>query len=239
MANYVISDLHGNYEAYQEMLEKIKFSSKDLLYVLGDVFDRGPHSIRILLDLMERPNVVCLAGNHEYMALKCMSFLTKEITKESLQELYEKPQLLEEVLNWQQNGGDATLAELKEYTPRQRKEILDFVAEWDVYEEVEAGGKEYLLVHAGLGNFEPERPIWDYGIEELVWERPDYEVPYFADRYVITGHTPTQVILQNPKPGYIFRKNHHIAIDCGCGFGGRLGCICLDTGEEFYVESKF
>lgn len=27
----------------------------------------------------------------------------------------------------------------------------------------------------------------------------------------------------------------HISIDCGCAYGGRLGCICLDTMEEFYV----
>ncbi len=24
-------------------------------------------------------------------------------------------------------------------------------------------------------------------------------------------------------------------IDCGCGFGGRLGCLCLETMEETYV----
>lgn len=33
----------------------------------------------------------------------------------------------------------------------------------------------------------------------------------------------------------IYRGNNHVAIDCGCGFGGKLGCICLETMEEFYV----
>lgn len=33
----------------------------------------------------------------------------------------------------------------------------------------------------------------------------------------------------------IFVKNRHIVIDCGCEFGGKLGCICLDTMEQFYV----
>ena len=43
----------------------------------------------------------------------------------------------------------------------------------------------------------------------------------------------------NPKPGYIYKKNHHIAIDCGSFIpGGRLAAICLDTGEEFYSEAK-
>ncbi len=55
--------------------------------------------------------------------------------------------------------------------------------------------------------------------------------------YVVTGHTPTQEIAGNPRPGYIYRANHNIAIDCGACFpGGRLAAICLDTGEEFYSD---
>lgn len=39
----------------------------------------------------------------------------------------------------------------------------------------------------------------------------------------------------NPNPGFIYRYNNHIAIDCGAYYpGGRLAAICLDTGEEFY-----
>lgn len=59
----------------------------------------------------------------------------------------------------------------------------------------------------------------------------------FSDKYVITGHTPTQAIRNNPNPGYIYRRNNHIAIDCGATYpGGRLAAICLDTGEEYYSE---
>ena len=29
--------------------------------------------------------------------------------------------------------------------------------------------------------------------------------------------------------------NNHIAIDCGCAYGGKLGCVCLETFESFYV----
>lgn len=58
-----------------------------------------------------------------------------------------------------------------------------------------------------------------------------------SDKYVITGHTPTQAIRNNPNPGYIYRRNNHIAIDCGATYpGGRLAAICLDTGEEYYSE---
>ena len=40
MSTYVISDIHGNYEAYMRLLEKIRFSESDTLYVLGDILDR-------------------------------------------------------------------------------------------------------------------------------------------------------------------------------------------------------
>ncbi len=99
--------------------------------------------------------------------------------------------------------------------------------------------KNYLLVHAGLGNYSPEKDIADYSLHELIWMRADYDVQYFSDIYVVTGHTPTQNIKENPRPGYIYRKNNHIAIDCGATFpGGRLAAVCLDTGEEYYSSQN-
>ena len=65
---YVISDIHGQYEKYIAMLEKISFSDDDTLYVLGDVVDRGEGSMRILYDMSMRPNVIPIMGNHEHMA---------------------------------------------------------------------------------------------------------------------------------------------------------------------------
>ena len=42
---YVISDLHGRYDLYLEMLERIQFSPEDTLYILGDVADRNKGGI--------------------------------------------------------------------------------------------------------------------------------------------------------------------------------------------------
>ena len=44
-ATYVISDIHGNYNAYMDMLKKIQFDDDDILYILGDILDRGPNPI--------------------------------------------------------------------------------------------------------------------------------------------------------------------------------------------------
>lgn len=103
-------------------------------------------------------------------------------------------------------------------------------------EEISVSGQKYLLVHGGLGDFYPGKPIEDYIIEELIWARAEYDIQYFDDTYVVTGHTPTQGIPGNPRPGFIFRQNNHIAIDCGAvRRSGRLAAIRLDDGKEFYT----
>ena len=100
MSTYVMSDLHGNYEAYINMLKKIDLKDSDMLYILGDVLDRGPHPIKIILDLMRRPNVEVIAGNHCVMACECFSFLLQEITEEFVanmdEEMMETSQLAAE-----------------------------------------------------------------------------------------------------------------------------------------------
>lgn len=79
MANYCISDIHGHYDYYKKMLEKIGFSDDDMLYIIGDVVDRGPHPVKLLLDLMKRPIVCCIAGN---LMLKKMKYVYNVVKKQ-------------------------------------------------------------------------------------------------------------------------------------------------------------
>ncbi|MCR5510703.1 MAG: serine/threonine protein phosphatase [Lachnospiraceae bacterium] len=236
MATYVISDIHGQYDLFVKMLEKIALKDEDTLYVLGDVLDRGPHPIRTLRKLMEMPNAICIVGNHELMALECLKFLMQEVTEETLAGL--DREMLEGYLIWiDHNGGRTTLDEFRTLDAQSRQDVIDFIGEFDIYEEICVAGRDYLLVHAGLGNFYPGKDIEDYSLADLVWSRAEYDIEYYPDKYVVTGHTPTQGIPGNPKPGYIYRQNNHIAIDCGSYIlGGRLAAICLDTGEEYYVS---
>lgn len=237
MSTYVISDIHGQYDMFMELLGKIKLKETDTLYVLGDVLDRGPHPIQTLRKLMEMPNAVCMVGNHELMALECLIFLMKEITNMSIDELDEK--MLDNLVTWQYNGSKTTIDEFGKLDLQTKQDVIDFIEDLLLYEELTVNGKDYLLVHAGLGNFSPEKDIEDYSLHDLIWVRADYDVHYFDDTYVISGHTPTQTIEDNPRPGYIYRKNNHIAIDCGAHYpGGRLAAICLDTGEEFYSSTN-
>lgn len=228
---YVLSDIHGMYDQYQEMLKKINFSHQDVLYVLGDIIDRGKDSIRILQDMIERDNVYALVGNHELMAIKCLDWLCQEITDETLETLNEE-QLIN-YANWVINGGEATIQSLRQLSIEDRQQIIDYIMNLSVYEEIKVNGIDYLLVHAGIDHFDAGKSMNEYDIDDLVWARPQFDKPYFEDKYVIVGHTPTLAISHKPE---IYHHNRFIAIDCGaCYPGGRLACLCLDTMEEFYV----
>lgn len=234
MATYVVGDIHGEYGTFMDLLEQIQLKETDTLYVLGDILDRGPHPIKVLLKLMEMPNVICLVGNHELMALECLEFLMKEITDVSIDEI--DSETLNNLVNWQYNGSKTTIDEFRSLSREMQQEVLYFIKEFSIYEEISVNGKDYLLVHGGLGNYWPGKDIDEYSLKELVWDRAEYDIPYFEDVYVVTGHTPTQEIIGNPRPGYIYQKNNHIAMDCGCNRpDGRLAVLCLDTGEEFYA----
>ena len=64
-----MSDLHGRFDKYTLMLNKINFTEEDELFLLGDVCDRGPESAQIFLDMMNRNNnVYPIMGNHEKTA---------------------------------------------------------------------------------------------------------------------------------------------------------------------------
>lgn len=237
MKTYCISDIHGRYDLLVALLEKIQLKNEDTLYILGDILDRGANPIKIITKLMEMPNAVCIVGNHEMMALECLKFLMQEVTDTNLEQLDEK--MLDKLMTWQYNGADTTIDEFRKLNREMQQLVLEFLEEFLPYEEVTVKGNKYLLVHGGLGGFYQGKEMHDYSIRELVWDRIDYDKEYYPDTNIITGHTPTQEIAGNPNPGYIYRKNNHIAIDCGaCMPEGRLAAICLDTGAEFYVSDK-
>ena len=131
MATYVMSDIHGDYDSYIKMLEKIKFSSEDTMYIIGDILDRGEHPIKVLLDVMSRPNMVFIIGNHELMFCECMKFLMQEITDESIESLDEDT--ADALMNWMYNGAEPTIKEFRGLSWDKRKEVKDFILESDVY----------------------------------------------------------------------------------------------------------
>lgn len=66
MAAYVIWDIHGEYEKFNHLLKRIKLKETDILYILGDGLDRGLYPIKMLLQLMEMSDVICIFGKNDY-----------------------------------------------------------------------------------------------------------------------------------------------------------------------------
>lgn len=229
---YAMSDLHGEYQKYLAMLEKIKFSQEDTLYLLGDLVDRGPEPVKILQDIMQRPNVYPLLGNHEVMAIYILKQLLVEVTEETISQV--DTYLMENIFIWQRNGGGVTLEQFQALPLRERRQLLEFMEGFGWYETVDVGERAFLLVHAGLGNYRPGKKLEEYSLEELTMVRPDYQTRYFPDDsiYVLSGHTPTKLLSGKWE---IYRRHNNIVLDCGAAIGGRLACLCLDTMEEFYL----
>lgn len=64
---FVCGDIHGEYDQLMQKLDDIGFDkTKDMLYALGDLVDRGPESMKVLRLLYE-PWFDSIKGNHELM----------------------------------------------------------------------------------------------------------------------------------------------------------------------------
>lgn len=228
---YVVSDIHGNYIKYKKAWDTLALGEDDLLYVLGDVLDRGADSMEILAHMMKQDNIIPLAGNHEYMALQVLPFFLKN---KSVEEVKASESLDFSLAwdDWMLNGGQITFHNFLYLSLEERREILEYLGEFSAYEELEIGGKSYVLAHAGISDFQEDLPLDQYHPREFLFGRADYSKMYFKDRILLTGHTPTAYI--HDKGNVIFQGNGHIAIDCGCAFGGNLAVLCLDTMEEWY-----
>ena len=235
---YAVSDIHGCYDKYRKLLKKINFGPDDTLYVLGDVIDRGPDGFKILLDMAARPNVIGLLGNHELLAAAVLPSLLRTMRRGEEQPLSQTER--EQMQEWIQNGGRASILQFLQFSGEEMETVCEYLPELSAYEEVTVQGRQFVLVHAGLEHFSPARPLEEYHLEEFLFCRPDLDTAYFPDKTLIFGHTPTRLLYRQiggpEQPDRIFHRGAMIGIDCGCVYsGGQLGCLCLDTMEEFYV----
>lgn len=225
---YVMSDIHGCYHKYMTMLQKIHFTSSDTLYILGDVVDRGHNGLKTLLDISKRNNIILLLGNHDQMALIFLTCLPQIAAKAV------SAQFINRYEDWLSDGGQETQDEFLQLTKSEQEIVLTTIKQALIYKKVKFANQCYFLAHTV-----PEKEIMlnfaSCTKQDFIWGEPDYELSYYEDKIVITGHTPTSFIDLEYK-GRMWMKNHHIAIDCGAAFGNSLGCLCLDTMEEFYVE---
>ena len=128
----IIGDIHSCAEPLKEVLKD--FSEENLYVFVGDYFDRGIQAVetfKIMLDLLEKPNVVLIEGNHENNSVK--KFIndeekyTKSFDETTLQPLLKKFEL--------------------EYIKAGLKKIYKRLRQCYAFE---FRGKKFLCTHGGL-----------------------------------------------------------------------------------------
>lgn len=101
MSLYCIGDLQGCNAPFQRLLEKIDFSpSRDTLYLLGDLVNRGPDSLGTLRSLEAMGDAAqCLLGNHDLHLLALWQGVRKPSRLDTLNDLLQAPDR-EALLDW-------------------------------------------------------------------------------------------------------------------------------------------
>lgn len=219
---YVVSDIHGCRECYEELLKKIQLTRKDTLYVLGNILDIGPEPISLLMDLSYEPNVIPILGDRDYLAYRML----KEV-KHAPAAKGQVKAAAAQMKEWLATGGTSTLKEFMELEDEDQEWVLEYLEEFALFAEVEAGGRKYLLTHAGVADFRRGDSLDDCSPEQFLKGGMDRSVRIFPQHTVIYGHTPTECEIEK-EPGYI-------GINCDCVHGGMLAAYCLDNGKTYYV----
>jgi len=180
--------------------------------------------MELLNDLSMRLNVYAIAGEHDYLAARMLHGFDKMLKSGAAPD----PGYISEMTAWVQDGGQTTLDGFRAMDEEQREGVLEYLADMTLFEEVEVKGKNYLLVHAGIADFDPDTELDDYQPEDFFSEPLDASYELVEDTTVVVGHVPT-------KSGKIEYGEGSIFINCGACEGGKLACLCLENGKEYYV----
>ncbi|SDX56384.1 symmetrical bis(5'-nucleosyl)-tetraphosphatase [Nitrosomonas halophila] len=121
MATFAIGDLQGCHRQFQQLLELIGFNpSRDKLWLVGDIVNRGPDSLPLLRTLMQLGEaVITVLGNHDLHLLQVALEPSRQCPGDTLQPILDAPD---------------------------KQALLDWLRQQRLFHVED----EYALVHAGL-----------------------------------------------------------------------------------------
>lgn len=102
MATYAIGDVQGCFTALQRLLEVIGFTpSRDRLWLVGDLVNRGPQSLEVLRFVRSLPpdSVEVVLGNHDLYLLMRAAGYPKRARDDTLDAVLAAPDR-DELLDW-------------------------------------------------------------------------------------------------------------------------------------------
>lgn len=265
MSTYVMSDIHGCYDYFQNMLSEIGFSDTDQMILAGDSIDRGPCSYEMLRWMERCPdNVQLIRGNHEEEFAAAIDLMLEFDQRERLnsdftssrdadalyrtvQYFFIKEQLPVKYFDFYKTiyqllrDFSVTLEDLNRWAKR--------IWEMPYYQKLQIGGKSCVVVHGGYAEsleaigdaFESLEDFYLYAREESC------ELGGIRHGMVIAGHTPTIARWEFAyNRGNVFRYYNEkkdcvfYDIDCGCAYrtqepDAKLACIRLEDEKIFYL----
>jgi len=220
MRTLVISDIHGCYEQFLQLLQLIRYSpGDDRLIILGDLVDRGPNSLEVVehvMTLAQQEHVVVLRGNHDQ---RFVDVITNEQSIEDVK-FFEHGglQLLDSYCSaTQAQPNKARLTHAKAFISKNYEQHINFLANLPLYYEDE----HHIYVHAGLNpNYinwreQPERNFM-YIKDPFIYQKTVVSKP------VVFGHTNTKDIHGSAD---IWYGGDKIGIDGGCAYGYQLNVL--------------
>ena len=101
MALYCIGDIQGCHDAFERLLQRVDFSaSRDTLYILGDLVNRGPESDKVLRTCMAAGDAMRpLLGNHDLHLLAAAHSVRRSSRRDTLARVLEAPDR-QALLDW-------------------------------------------------------------------------------------------------------------------------------------------
>jgi serine/threonine protein phosphatase 1 len=176
--DFVCGDIHGCFDKVEFELTRNGFdTSRDRLFCVGDLIDRGPHS-ELALEYLKKPWFYSARGNHEQMYL--------------LANLKNGNHTLD-IRNHIYNGGDWAYENSSEFREKLFHAILDNIP---LIIQV----RNTLIVHAALPDVKSLRVIEQFPsrfIDEILWAR--HKIPgnikIQGIQKIFVGHS----IVEEPK----------------------------------------
>lgn len=225
-AIYAIGDIHGCLTELRALEQAIfadaaSIEGEKWLVYLGDYLDRGPDSAAVLDHLMTRPPAdfrrLCLAGNHEAMALAYLhspSHTSDWLGFGGLETLYSYGISPAELQKTSARGLEALI---RSHVPEEHRRFLE-----QLLLTVSVPG--YIFVHAGL---RPGVTIEQQSEQDLLWIRDEFfRAPPWPDLRVVHGHTPGAEVFMSPG---------RICIDTGAFATGILSAVRLQPSSDVTV----
>jgi serine/threonine protein phosphatase 1 len=140
-----------------------------------------------------------------------------------------------EMVAWMEDGGAKVMEDFKALDADMREGVIEYLEDMSLYEELEVGKEKYILVHAGIADYDPKLPLENYMPEDFINEPIDVNYELIDGVTIIAGHVPTYMI-DGADKGQIYYGEGSIIIDCGAAFGEPLACLCLENGKEYYIN---